>query len=270
MSRAHRIAHGEGSERIVNDSESILTSRNGDTPTIPCGVTVDVSLRHHVGADLVDVDARSVERGPPAGPFRRSRTANAGRRDAPSASPTPWAPSTRKRRSSSRNARFFRRTAAATFGFLTDVSTAPSPTSRCPRSTGSGLRQLAAGSADFAVSTSEANAAGSFTARSARILRSTSTPAVLSPLMNREYERPCGRTASVDAGDPEPAELRLAIPAVAVRVVAGVHDLFFGHAVARVAAPRVALGLLEDLAALLLRVDGSFHPGHAVMPPTDA
>ena len=26
------------------DSESIPTSRNGDTPTIPCGVTVDVSL----------------------------------------------------------------------------------------------------------------------------------------------------------------------------------------------------------------------------------
>src|SRR5205085_9915064 len=52
----------------------------------------------------------------------------------------------------------------------------------------------------------------------------------------------------VDAHDPEPAELALAGPAVAVRVVAGVHDLFVGLADAPAARPAVALGLGEDLA----------------------
>src|SRR5206468_5648419 len=59
------------------------------------------------------------------------------------------------------------------------------------------LQAAGASDASLAVWTSDANAVGSFTARSARILRSTSTPAVFKPLMNLEYDRPCGRTAAL-------------------------------------------------------------------------
>src|SRR5438093_1137394 len=59
------------------------------------------------------------------------------------------------------------------------------------------LQAAGASDASLAVWTSDAKAVGSFTARSARILRSTSIPAVFSPLMNLEYDRPCGRTAAL-------------------------------------------------------------------------
>src|SRR4029078_7700133 len=46
-------------------------------------------------------------------------------------------------------------------------------------------------SAAFACSAIAPNAAGSFTARSARILRSSSIPALPQPWMNWLYDRPC-------------------------------------------------------------------------------
>src|SRR5688572_2870018 len=49
----------------------------------------------------------------------------------------------------------------------------------------------------FEVSTIAANAAGSRMAMSARIFRSTSTPAALSPAMKRPYGTPCWREAAL-------------------------------------------------------------------------
>ena len=115
------------------DSVSMPTSRNGDTPTIPCGVTVDVSLP--MTSSLTAWTSTPAWRARTAS-GSRSSTTNRDRRSAgcSNASPTPWAPSTRKQRSSSRKARFFRRTAAATFGFLMDVSTGPHRPRDRPRS----------------------------------------------------------------------------------------------------------------------------------------
>src|SRR5581483_8022652 len=66
----------------------------------------------------------------------------------------------------------------------------------------------------------------------------------------------------VDAHDPQPAELALADPAVAVGVDAGVHDLLVGRLEAAAAVAAVPLGRLEDGAAVLLAVDGALDPGH--------
>src|SRR5436309_2559801 len=73
-----------------------------------------------------------------------------------------------------------------------------------------------------------------------------------------------------DPRDPQPPELALAVAAVAVRVRPRVHDLFLGHPEPLAARAVVALGLLEDLAALLPRVDGAFHPGHRLLPQDPA
>src|SRR5690606_17942809 len=63
----------------------------------------------------------------------------------------------------------------------------------------------------------------------------------------------------VDAGDPQPAELALAGPAVAVRIRSRVHDLFVGGAEPAAAGPLVALGLGEDL--LVCLAGGDWVPG---------
>ena len=67
---------------------------------------------------------------------------------------------------------------------------------------------------------------------------------------------------SVDADDPERPERPLLRLAVAVGVDERVLDLLLREAVARLLAPVVALRLLEDLGALLARVDGTLDPGH--------
>ena len=72
--------------------------------------------------------------------------------------------------------------------------------------------------------------------------------------------------AGVDAHDPQLAELALAHAAVAIGVLEAALDLFFGAAVARVLGAAVALGLLEDLAALLARVDASLDSRHVRTP----
>src|SRR5690349_1323232 len=66
----------------------------------------------------------------------------------------------------------------------------------------------------------------------------------------------------VDALDPQLAELALAGPPVTEGVLAGPHHLLVRGAVGPALVAVVALGLLEDLAAVLLRTDGTLHPGH--------
>src|SRR5437588_1794929 len=74
----------------------------------------------------------------------------------------------------------------------------------------------------------------------------------------------------VDPDDPQPAELALADPAVAVGVDTGVHDLLVGRLEAAAAVAAVALGRLEDGAAVLLPVDGALDPGHENLSLTAA
>src|SRR5690606_39997838 len=69
-----------------------------------------------------------------------------------------------------------------------------------------------------------------------------------------------------DAGDPEPAELTLARPAVAVGVLHGVHHLLVGGAETPAACALVALGPVEDLLVRLPRVDGSLDARHRSDP----
>src|SRR5205807_3334660 len=66
----------------------------------------------------------------------------------------------------------------------------------------------------------------------------------------------------VDPGDPELPELALPHLPVAVGVDERVLDLLLGVTVVGAFTPPVALRLLEDLAALLVRVDGSLDPRH--------
>ena len=94
-------------------------------------------LAHHVVADRVDLDARLPSPHGQRIEFVDDEQRHAGRPDAPRPRRRPGHPPPGSDRSSSRKARFFSRTAAATFGFLMDVSTGLSPTSRCPRSTAS-------------------------------------------------------------------------------------------------------------------------------------
>src|SRR5262249_58228021 len=70
----------------------------------------------------------------------------------------------------------------------------------------------------------------------------------------------------VDADDPELPERPLLGLAVAVGVDERVLDLLLGVAVALALEPPVALRLLEDLAPLLARVNGSLDAWHASLP----
>ena len=72
--------------------------------------------------------------------------------------------------------------------------------------------------ADLASVTSSENAFGSATASSARILRSISTPARLSPRDEAAVREPVLARRRVDARDPQAVELALALAPVAVRV----------------------------------------------------
>src|SRR3954453_24238819 len=70
----------------------------------------------------------------------------------------------------------------------------------------------------------------------------------------------------VDAGDPQAAEVALAVAAVPVAVLVGLEDGFLGPLVVRVGLAAVALGQLERGAALLARVDGALDPRHEPRP----
>ena len=85
-----------------------------------------------------------------------------------------------------------------------------------------------AGSAALAMATRPANASASDTASSARILRSTSTPAGLQALDEAVVRDVVGPSSSVDTRDPQLAELTLARAAVPVRVGERVELLLLG------------------------------------------
>src|SRR5205085_10163779 len=72
---------------------------------------------------------------------------------------------------------------------------------------------------------------------------------------------------SVDAGDPQAAEVPLAVAPIAVRVRVRLHQRFLGALVIRVRLAAEALGALERRAALLLGVDGALDPGHFFFAP---
>src|SRR4051812_47318206 len=71
----------------------------------------------------------------------------------------------------------------------------------------------------------------------------------------------------VDAGDPEAAEVALAVAPVAVRVSVRLHEGFLRPLVGGVGLPAEALGPLERLAALLARVDGALDARHRPLLP---
>src|SRR3954451_17031799 len=64
-----------------------------------------------------------------------------------------------------------------------------------------------------------------------------------------------GARGRVDARDPQTAEVTLAVATIAVRVRVRLHHRFLRALVRGVGLPAEALGPLEDLAALLARVD---------------
>src|SRR3954453_12802157 len=70
----------------------------------------------------------------------------------------------------------------------------------------------------------------------------------------------------VDTGDPQPAEVALAVAAVPVAVLVGLEDGFLGPLVVRVGLAAVPLGHLEGGPALLPRADGALDAGHAPRP----
>jgi len=70
------------------------------------------------------------------------------------------------------------------------------------------------------------------------------------------------RRAAALMHDPEAAERALLVLPVAVGVDERVLDLLLGVPVVAVLPAPVPLGLLEDLAALLLCVDGTLDSGH--------
>src|SRR5205085_7787951 len=72
---------------------------------------------------------------------------------------------------------------------------------------------------------------------------------------------------SVDADDPEPAEIALLVLAVAVRVMKRVLDLLLRVAIRGLLEPPVALRLGKNFAALLARVDGTLDAWHPSAPP---
>src|SRR3954454_9175360 len=71
----------------------------------------------------------------------------------------------------------------------------------------------------------------------------------------------------VDAHDPEPAEVPLLVLAVTVGVDERVLDLLLGVLVRALLDPPVALRLVENLAALLARVDGALDARHRSSSP---
>src|SRR5205085_1593191 len=78
--------------------------------------------------------------------------------------------------------------------------------------------------------------------------------------------QPVQPRGGVDAGDPETAEVALAVAAVAVGVRLRLHQRFLGAAVVRVRLAAEALRPLEGCAALLARVDGTLDAGHEPEP----
>src|SRR5262249_56135806 len=87
-------------------------------------------------------------------------------------------------------------------------------------------------------------------------------PGLLHPSHEAPVPEPMLARCRVDPDDPQRPERALPCFAVAVRVDERVLDLLLREAVAGLLAPVVALRLVEDLGALLPRVDCTLDPWH--------
>ena len=105
------------------------------------------------------------------------------------------------------------------------------------------------------------SASRSLTAMSASILRFTSTPASLRPWISSRVAHALQPRGGVDPGDPEPAEVALAVAPVAVGVQRPSAAPALWRSGRRSACGRSSPSLLQHLAALLARVDGALDAG---------
>src|SRR4051794_9445055 len=247
---------------------------------MPCGVTVDVSLSMIARAAATTSTPRSRARIASSCSSSSTNSVSIAGGSAASASRTPWAPSTRKRRFSSRNARLRSRAAAATFGFLVLEITrppngragAPVVRSLAPRDRRNAMRSGGGrfGQRVLRLLHERGERAGVVDREIGEHLAVELDPGGLQAVHEPRVGDPVGSDARVDARDPEPAELCLAVAPVAVGVHAGVVHLLLREAIAHATAAGIALGGRKRLAALLLRVDGSFHSCHRVTFPAGA
>ena len=102
-----------------------------------------------------------------------------------------------------------------------------------------------------------AKAAGSRTAMSARIFRSTSTPAAFKPGDEATVRHALEACGSVDALDPEAPHVALAVATVTVRVDEGVDERLARGADERRARATPALGAIEQLLVAAVGGDAS-------------
>ena len=166
---------------LVASASASGTSTNEHTATIPAGVTL--SLRE-ARARSSTYDVRGA-----AATSAAYRSAAAGVAKTSTATPrsiaasTAFGPSARNSRRSARTDRRLSLRASLTRGFPVVRGTLTDSASGRPQDALGAL--TSSGSAALAVSTRATNAGASLTARSARILRSTSTPARFRPWMNR-------------------------------------------------------------------------------------
>src|SRR5436190_16728961 len=91
-------------------------------------------------------------------------------------------------------------------------------------------------------------------------------PGLRAPVHELIVREPVRARRRVDPRDPELPELALPHLPVAIGVDERVLDLLLRVAVVRALAAPVALGLLENLAALLVRGDGTLDAGHGATP----
>src|SRR5579863_5241068 len=81
----------------------------------------------------------------------------------------------------------------------------------------------------------------------------------------RQAVQPCRR---VDARDPQAAEVALAVAAIAIAVLVGLEQGFFGRAVTTGRVTAHPLRHRQGLTALLARVDGTLYAAHDFFAPS--
>src|SRR5918994_6474594 len=178
-----------------------------------------------------------------------------------SASPTACAPSTRKHRSRSRKARFFRRSAAVTRSFRIEVITRSPGPNRCRRGILAG-RSCAIGSRRYVSGTPPSSGGERVPGRLHELrerrrvvdgevgerLAIQLDAGALQPMDQLRVREPVLARARADPGDPQPAELALAVTAVAICVLPPVQQLFLCHPVLPRTGSEEAFCLLKHLA----------------------
>src|SRR5262245_45615404 len=229
----------------VAGTASSATSTYGATPTMFCGVTVEVSRAMTGPAAWTMSTPRSRARIASSCSSSSTNSVSIAIGAASSASRTPWAPSTRNRRSSSRNARFRSRAAAATFGFLvleiTRPPGAPVVRSLDPRGRGTAMRSGGGrlGERVLGLLHERAERRGIVDRQVGEHLAVEFDAGDLQPVHESGVRDAVRADAGVDPGDPQAAELRLAVAPVPIGVDARVLHLLFREAVAHPAAAGV-------------------------------